>query len=80
MHPLQAVRKNVFDLSQESFAKALGVNQSTVSRWENGTLEPSRSEMEGIRGLARQRNVKWDDRWFFDAALIPDKAKKAEAA
>ena len=32
-------RKN--NLSQEEFGRLVGVNKQTVSRWENGTLQPS---------------------------------------
>lgn len=71
MNPLAYVRNHVFKLSQLEFAKLVGVNQSTVSRWEAGRLDPSRSEMEAIRKLAAERQVSWDDRWFFE---VPEAA------
>jgi DNA-binding transcriptional regulator YiaG len=71
MNPLAHLRKHIFKLSQLDFAKAIGVNQSTVSRWEAGGLEPSRSEMEAIRRLAAERQIEWQDRWFFE---VPEAA------
>lgn len=65
MHPLEHIRKNVLDLNQTQMAELAGVNQATVSRWENGTAEPDREQMERIRSAARQRNLPWDDAWFF---------------
>ena len=67
MHPMAHLRKNIFELSQRDFAAAIGVNQSTVSRWEAAELEPSRSEMAAIRALAERRAIEWHDRWFFEA-------------
>ena len=66
MKTVEHIRKHVFAMSQKAFAEELDVNQSTVSRWEQGVLEPSHSEMDSIRRLAKKRNVYWDDRWFFE--------------
>lgn len=60
------IRKKVLKVSQRELAAISGVTQTTVSRWESGTLEPSRDEMLKIRDEARRRRVKWNDRWFFE--------------
>lgn len=65
MHPLEHIRKNVLDLNQTEMAELAGVNQATVSRWENGTAEPDREQMERIRKAVLARKIPWDDGWFF---------------
>lgn len=68
MQPMEHIRREIFKISQSAMAQIAEVNQATVSRWESGTLEPSRGEMELIRAAARKRRLKWDDRWFFEVA------------
>jgi DNA-binding transcriptional regulator YiaG len=38
-------------LTQEEFAHAIGVTVSTVNRWENGHIEPSRLARKAITEL-----------------------------
>src|SRR3990167_5479836 len=71
MRSIEAVRRHVFALSQQAFAAELGVNQSTVSRWEQGTLEPAQSDLDGIRRLAQARGREWEDLWFFEGPPAP---------
>jgi len=66
MRPIEHIRKHVFAVSQAVFGDIAGTTQASVSRWEQGTQEPSQSEMERIRGEAASRNLPWDDRWFFE--------------
>lgn len=64
--PITHIRTKVLGCStQEAFAKLIGVQQSTVSRWENG-MEPDRASLSRIREVAIERGVQWDDRWFFE--------------
>jgi DNA-binding transcriptional regulator YiaG len=82
-HALAHIRRSVFKMTQVAFAAALKVNQSTVSRWENGTLTPSGDELMAIRSLAAEHGLKWSDSWFFDPPATPDSspsAKPQEAA
>jgi DNA-binding transcriptional regulator YiaG len=39
------------NLTQEEFAHAIGVTVSTVNRWENGHIEPSRLARKAIAEL-----------------------------
>ena len=41
-------------MTQEEFAHAIGVTVSTVNRWENGHIEPSRLARKAIESLASQ--------------------------
>ena len=66
MKPIEHIRKNLFDVSQTAFGEIAGTTQASVSRWEQGSQEPSQSEMERIRNEAVSRGIEWDDRWFFE--------------
>jgi putative transcriptional regulator len=48
---IRAWRRRV-GLTQEALAQALGVTFSTVSRWENGHVEPSRLAWKALEELA----------------------------
>ena len=47
--------------TQEGLARALSVTFSTVSRWENGHVRPSKLAWKAIQRLARERAVALDD-------------------
>jgi transcriptional regulator with XRE-family HTH domain len=64
MNALLYIRKYIFRLNQSEFARAVGVGQSSVSRWDRGAA-PSLPEMQRIREAAMRRGIDWDDRWFF---------------
>ena len=66
MKPIEHIRKRLFDVSQTAFGEIAGTTQASVSRWEQGSQEPSQSEMERIRNEAVLRGINWDDRWFFE--------------
>jgi transcriptional regulator with XRE-family HTH domain len=69
MNALEHIRRNVFGIKQQEFATIAGVQQSTVSRWENGESVPTLEEMSRIRDEAGKRKLKakWNDRLFFAA-------------
>lgn len=70
MNPLRHIRKNLFGVTQQEFARIAGVRQSTVSRWETGDGAPTLEEMSRIRSAAKVRKLraKWDDGLFFGVA------------
>ena len=69
MNPMKHIRKNLFKANQQAFAQIAGVQQSTISRWENGAGAPSLEEMQRIReAAAKLKGVRWNDRLFFEAA------------
>ena len=47
-------------MTQEEFAHAIGVTVSTVNRWENGHIEPSRLARKAMQGLAAQAAIPVD--------------------
>ena len=53
---LKFIRKAAF-LSQESFAKELGVSFSTVNRWENGKSSPNYTAMKRIVLFCQQNSL-----------------------
>ncbi len=54
-------------MTQEEFAHAIGVTVSTVNRWENGHIEPSRLARKAMQGLAAQAAIPLD----FDNGVAP---------
>jgi DNA-binding transcriptional regulator YiaG len=71
MRPIEHIRRNIFNVSQQVFAKIAGTTQSTVSRWESGELNVTDAEMRRIRQAARRRKLAWQDSWFFE---LPEQA------
>jgi len=53
-------------LTQEGLAQALSVTFSTVSRWENGHVRPSKLAWKAIEQLALERGVPLQDHEFND--------------
>ncbi len=54
--PINALRRRL-NMTQEEFAHAIGVTVSTVNRWENGHIEPSRLARKAVEGLAAQLSI-----------------------
>ena len=59
-HLIRDWRRRV-GLTQEGLAQALSVTFSTVSRWENDHVRPSKLAWKAIRRLAGERGVALDD-------------------
>ena len=66
IRPIRAIRKDVLGVTQKQLADIAGVSQTSVSRWEDGTLSPNASEMSRIRDFARDNGKPWSDTWFFE--------------
>ena len=56
---IRNLRKAVL-LSQESFAKELGVSFSTVNRWETGKSVPNYKTIKKIDGYCRENNIPFE--------------------
>lgn len=76
MGPIEHIRKSVLKISQTELAGIAGTTQATVSRWETGDLEPDRDQLARIRSAVKDRELAWDDGWFFEA---PASAQSAPA-
>lgn len=50
-HRIRKLRRQL-EMTQEQFAYAIGVTVSTVNRWENGHIEPSRLARRAMDKLA----------------------------
>ena len=59
--PITALRRRL-KMTQEEFAHAIGVTVSTVNRWENGHIEPSRLARKAMEGLLAQLSPSADFR------------------
>ncbi len=55
-HVIRAWRRRI-GLTQEGLAQALSVTFSTVSRWENGHVRPSKLAWKAIEQLAEERGT-----------------------
>lgn len=46
-------------LTQQEFAKLLGVSFATVNRWENGHHEPTMAQKRQIKALCEKNHIEW---------------------
>lgn len=53
---IKYIRKTVY-LSQESFAKEIGVSFSTVNRWERGKTKPNYTAMKKIKSFCNMNSI-----------------------
>jgi len=58
---IKEIRQKCF-LSQEAFAKELGVSFATVNRWESGKTKPTYKTMKLIDDFCKQREIDFDVR------------------
>ena len=47
-------------LSQEDFAKELGVSFATVNRWETGKTKPKYKALRTIKEYCKKNNIKFE--------------------
>lgn len=57
---IKYIRQNLF-LSQEDFAKELGVAFSTINRWENGKTKPNYRKQKALHELCKKHKINVDD-------------------
>ena len=48
-------------MTQEDFAKELGVASSTVNRWETGKAWPNIAAMRNIKGFCEERDYPYEE-------------------
>ncbi len=66
MTPALFIRTHVFGLrTQDEFAELLSYTQAQISRFESG-MPLSRMAQERIRNAAREKQIAWDNNWFFE--------------
>lgn len=58
---IRELRQTCF-LSQEAFARELGVSFATVNRWESGKTKPTYKTMKLIDDFCRNRGLSFDIR------------------
>lgn len=56
---IKAIRHNAF-MTQETFAKELGVAFSTVNRWEMGKTQPNMSTMKKINDFCNKNDISFE--------------------
>ena len=56
---IKQIRQQRF-LSQEAFAKELGVSFATVNRWESGKSKPTYKTMKLIDDYCKNKGVEFD--------------------
>lgn len=63
---LKNIRQKSF-LSQEAFARELGVSFSSVNRWEGGRAKPNLMAMKNIKAYCESHNIDFsslEKEWF----------------
>ena len=55
------VLREKFLMTQEDFAKELGVASSTVNRWETGKARPNIAAMRNIKGFCEERDYPYEE-------------------
>ena len=58
---IRVIRQKCF-MSQEAFAKELGVSFATVNRWESGKTKPTYKTMKLIDEFCKKNNLNFDIR------------------
>ena len=56
---IKKIRRKAF-LTQEEFAKKLGVSYTTVNRWETGKAKPNLKTMKLIDSYCKENNINFD--------------------
>ena len=59
---IRTIRQKCF-LSQEAFAKELGVSFATVNRWESGKTKPTYRAMKLIDAFCMKNGIEFDVRY-----------------
>lgn len=65
MSNIRKIRKEVLGLTQKQLADLCDVDQGTVSRWEQGRLDPRLSDLKKMREKALLDGARLKDSEFF---------------
>ena len=65
---IRAIRQKCF-LSQEAFAKELGVSFATVNRWDSGKTKPTYKTMKLIDDFCKRQSIDFDIRHELEGQL-----------
>ncbi len=65
---MRKIRQKCF-LSQEAFAKELGVSFATVNRWESGKTKPTYKTMKLIDDFCKNHAIDFDIRHELEGQL-----------
>ena len=57
---IKKIRQKAF-LSQDAFAKELGVAYSTINRWETGKSKPNLSAMKSLKDYCEKNGLSFDE-------------------
>lgn len=57
---IKIIRQKAF-LSQDAFAKELGVAYSTINRWETGKSKPNLSAMKSLKDYCLKNGLSFDE-------------------
>ena len=57
---IRTIRKRTL-MSQEEFAKVLGVSVGTINRWENGKSKPNIAALKQLKNFCINNEVPFDD-------------------
>lgn len=63
---IKVTRQKAF-MSQESFAKELGVSISTINRWETGKSKPNLTAMKELKDFCQNHSLSYEyieSEWF----------------
>ena len=80
MSPLRSLRQRL-KMTQTALAAELGVDESTIGRWETGVRRPDLGALRpALQRLCVARGLAWNDRFLFEPAeLAPAATPSADA-
>ena len=65
-------------MSQQDFAKALGVSYSTVNRWENDKGLPTFKAMKAIDAFGQERGIDFDIKKIREAKYVAEEFRSTQ--
>ena len=76
---IRIIRKKSL-LSQDNFAKAIGVSFSTINRWENAKSIPKISKLKQINDFCKINNIPFNvEDYLFQNESLSEETEKCDA-